>query len=397
MSTDIIDFDPYTSGESVPNELFAEMRARCPVARIPMGWYLARLDDVVTASKLVDTFVASFRAPGVVVPEEEKFISEIAGARHGRIRRVINGAVAHHRSARLEPFVRDLCEEYLDPIVRRGSGELVAELTAPIPINVIAQFTGVPRTDWAQFRRWSDEIVSGTYPALHRNERGEGLAGAHPEFAGYIDALIAARAASADPPDDLVTRLMDADIDGRRLSAVEVRTKLAFIILAGNETTRQLLGNLLARLATDRVLFERLRDDRSLVERAVEESLRIDPPFPMLMRNVEQEVTVFGPRMCPGEKVVFGLASANRDEAAYDEPDRFDLGRSNWREHVAFGAGPHVCPGASLARLEGQVLLETFLDRVAEVTPAPGWVPRKTPVFFANGPIDLPVHLVAAN
>jgi cytochrome P450 len=396
MNTDIIDFDPYTSGESVPNELFAEMRARCPVARIPMGWYLARLDDVVTASKLVDTFVASFRAPGVVVPEEEKFISEIAGARHGRIRRVINGAVAHHRSARLEPFVRELCEDYLEPIVRRGHGELVAELTAPIPINVIAQFTGVPRTDWAQFRRWSDEIVSGTYPALHRNERGEGLAGAHPEFAGYIDDLIAARAASADPPDDLVTRLMDADIDGRRLSAVEVRTQLAFIILAGNETTRQLLGNLLARVATDRALFERLRDDRSLVERAVEESLRIDPPFPMLMRNVEQEATVFGPRMCPGEKVVFGLASANRDEAAYDEPDRFDLGRSNWREHVAFGAGPHVCPGASLARLEGQVLLETFLDRVAEVTPVAGWIPRKTPVFFANGPIDLPVRVVAA-
>jgi cytochrome P450 len=190
---------------------------------------------------------------------------------------------------------------------------------------------------------------------------------------------------------------MDADIDGRRLSAVEVRTQLAFIILAGNETTRQLLGNLLARLATDRTLFEQLRDDRSLVERAVEESLRIDPPFPMLMRNVEREATVFGPRMCPGEKVVFGLASANRDEAAYNEPDRFDLGRPNWREHVAFGAGPHVCPGASLARLEGQVLLETFLDRVEEVTPALGWVPRKTPVFFANGPIDLPVRVVAAH
>jgi len=396
MSTEIVDFDPYTSGESVPNALFADMRARCPVARIPMGWYLARLGDVVTASKLVDTFVASFRAPGVVVPEEEKFVSEIAGARHGRIRRVINGAVAHHRSARLEPFVRELCEEYIAPIAQRGYGELVAELTAPIPINVIAQFIGVPRDDWTQFRQWSDEIVSGTYPALHRNERGEGLAGAHPEFAAYIDELIASRADGTDPSDDLVTRLMDADIDGRRLSAVEVRTQLAFIILAGNETTRQLLGNLLARVATDRALFDQLRADRSLVERAVEESLRIDPPFPMLMRNVEQETSVLGPRMCTGEKAVFGLASANRDEAAFDEPDRFDLGRPNWREHVAFGAGPHVCPGASLARLEGQVLLDTFLDRVVSVMPEPGWVQRKTPVFFANGPVDLPVRVVAA-
>ena len=389
-----IDFDPYTSGESVPYSLFAEMRAQCPVARIPVGWYLSRLDDVMAASKMVDTFVASFRAPGVVVPEEEKFVSEIAGARHGRIRRVVNGAVAHHRSVRLEPFVRQLCEEYLDPIVRRGHGELVAELTAPIPINVIAQFTGVPRSDWAQFRQWSDEIVAGTYPALHRNERGEGLAGAHPEFAGYIDELIADRAASSDPPDDLVTRLMDADIDGRRLSAVEVRSQISFIILAGNETTRQLLGNLLARLATDPSLFDQLQRDRSLVERAVEESLRIDPPFPMLLRNVERETTALGPPMCPGEKAVFGLVSANRDEAAYSDPDRFALDRPNWREHVAFGAGPHVCPGASLARLEGQVLLETFLDRVAAVTPEPGWVPRKTPVFFANGPVDLRVRVV---
>jgi cytochrome P450 len=396
LSVDVVDFDPYTSGESVPYALFAEMRAKCPVARIPIGWYLSRLDDVVAASKLVDTFVASFRAPGVVVPEQEKFISEIAGERHGRIRRIINGAVAHHRSVRLEPFVRDLCNEYLEPIVRRGHGELVAELTAPIPINVIAQFIGVPRDDWAQFRQWSDEIVSGTYPALHRNERGEGLAGAHPEFTGYLDELIATCAASDDPPDDLVTRLMDADVDGRRLTPVEVRTQLAFIILAGNETTRQLLGNLLARLATDRALFQRLHDDRSLIERAVEESLRIDPPFPMLMRNVEHETTVFGPAMCPGDKVVFGLASANRDEAAFDGHDQFDLDRANWREHVAFGAGPHVCPGASLARLEGQVLLAAVLDQIAELTPAPGWTPRKTPVFFANGPIDLPVRIVAA-
>jgi cytochrome P450 len=372
------------------------MRARCPVARIPVGWYLSRLDDVVAASKLVDTFVASFRAPGVVVPEEQKFISEISGARHGRIRRLVNGAVAHHRTIQLEPVVRALCDEYLDPIIARGHGELVAELTAPIPINVIAQFTGVPRADWEQFRQWSDEIVSGTYPALHRNERGEGLAGAHPEFARYLDDLIAARRGQADAPDDLVTRLLQADIDGRQLTPVEVRTQIAFIILAGNETTRQLLGNLLVRLATDRALFDHLRADRSLVERAVEESLRIDPPFPMLIRNVEQPTDVFDHAMQPGEKIVFGLASANRDEAVYDDPDRFDLARANWREHVAFGAGPHVCPGASLARLEAHVLLDAVLDRIEQLTPEPGWVPRKTPVFFANGPIDLPVRVTAA-
>jgi cytochrome P450 len=100
--------------------------------------------------------------------------------------------------------------------------------------------------------------------------------------------------------------------------------------------------------------------------------------------------------MCSGEKIVFGLASANRDEPAFDRHDQFDLERTNWREHVAFGAGPHVCPGASLARLEGQALLTAVLDQIAAITPEPGWTPRKTPVFFANGPIDLPVRVVAA-
>jgi cytochrome P450 len=115
----------------------------------------------------------------------------------------------------------------------------------------------------------------------------------------------------------------------------------------------------------------------------------------MLIRNIEQATAVFDHPMQPGEKIVFGLASANRDEAVYDDPDRFDLARPNWREHLAFGAGPHVCPGASLARLEAHVLLDAVLDHVQELTAEPGWVPRKTPVFFANGPIDLPVRVVA--
>ena len=284
------------------------------------------------------------------MPEEEKFVSEIAGPRHGRIRRTINSAVAHHRSIRIEPMVRALCEEYLDPIVQRGHGELVSELAVPLPINVIAHFVGIPRDDWPRFRQWTDDITHGTYPTLHRNERGEGLAGAHPEFAQYLDTLIAERAASADPPDDVVSRLLDTDVDGRRLSQVEIRSQVAFIVLAGNETTRQLLGNLLVRLVTDRALFARLQRDRSLVERAVEESLRIDPPFPMLLRNVERDTDVFGEAMCPGEKAVFGLASANRDETHFAHPDQFELDRGNWRDHIAFGAGPHVCPGASLAR-----------------------------------------------
>ena len=382
----------------VPHTLFAELRSSCPVAKTTNGWYLASFDDVAEATKHVEVFSASFREPGVVVPDEEQFINEILEPRHGKIRRIINSTVAHHRAMQVEEFVRDLCNEYLDPIVARGSGELINEFIAPLPVNVISHLIGVPREDWSHFRRWSDEVVEGTYPTKYRNERGAGLAGAHPEFTAYIDALIADRRRMADPPDDLVTRLMVTEVDGERLTDVEVRTQLVFLIISGNETTRHLIGNLFATVVGDPTLFARLKqarsdDDRPLIERAVEESLRLDSPIHILLRNCLEPTEMFGVPMCPGDKVAFGIASANRDASHHASPDEFRLDRPNWRDHVAFGGGPHVCPGASLARLEARIALEVFLDRVDRVTIAPGWTRHKAPVFWANGPVDVQVLL----
>lgn len=391
-----VEFDPFASTGEVPHALFAEMRSECPVARTPTGWFLARYDHVLEATKCIDQFVASFREQGVVVPDEEQFINEIHEPRHGQIRKIINTTVAHHRSMHVEGFVRELCNEYLDPIIERGQGELISEFIAPVPINVIAYLIGVPRGDWEQFRVWSDELVEGTYPTKYRNERGVGMAGAHPEFTAYVDGLIADRKREIDRPDDLVTRLMDTEVEGKRLTDVEVRTQLVFLIVSGNETTRHLIANLLARVTVDPKLFATLKADRSLVERAVEESLRLDPPVFTLLRNCEESTDMFGETMTPGEKIVFGVSSANRDEAIHDQPDEFRLDRSNFRDHVAFGGGPHICPGASLARLEARVALETFLDRLDAAEPAPGWTRRKTPVFWANGPIDLPAHVTGA-
>jgi cytochrome P450 len=249
----------------------------------------------------------------------------------------------------------------------------------------------VPRTDWEHFWRWSDEVVEGSYPTQYRNELGEGLAGAHPEFTAYIDGLIAERRVQADKPDDFLNRLLTTEVDGRSLTDVEVRTQLVFLVISGNETTRHLLGNLLATLALEPDVFAALQADRSLVERAVEESLRLHSPIHVLLRNVVTDTSVLGPEMGAGEKIVFGIASANRDEAVHEDPAEFRLDRPNWRDHVAFGGGPHVCPGAALARLEAKVLLETVLDRLDAIEVVPGWERRKTPVFWANGPVDLPV------
>ena len=253
-------FDPLTA-EFDSDEL-ARLRREEPVSRTPSGtWFLARFDDVLAATKDPDTFIASFREPGVVVPEEEQLVSEIPRPRHGQIRRIINSAIAAHRVSRIEPFCRDLCQHLLDDILAKGGpADLVTDYVMPVPNNVIAQLLGAPRADFQLWAGWSDDVVQGTYPTKNRNERGEGLGGAHPEFVAYVDALIDSRRAA--PRDDFITRLISTEVEGRRLTSVEARTQLVFLFISGNETTRHLIANVLWSLANDQDLFAQLRADR---------------------------------------------------------------------------------------------------------------------------------------
>jgi cytochrome P450 len=387
-------FDPLAAPADAPE--LDELRATCPVSRTPNGqWYLARHADVLAATQDVDTFNASFRDPGIVVPDEEQLINEIPEPRHGEIRRIINSAIASHRIARIEPFCHDLCHELLDDLFAREQPvELVGDYVMPVPNNVIAHLLGAPAEDFRLWAAWSDEVVQGTWPYLNRNERGVGLPGAHPEFTAYVDGLIAAR--RAEPADDFVTRLLQTEVDGRVLSDVEARTQLVFLFISGNETTRHLIANLLFTVANDPALFERLRADRELVGTAVEESLRHDPPIRYLLRNCTAEVELHGQQVGVMEKVAFGILSANRDEAVFDDPHAFRPDRPDKRGHLAFGGGPHVCPGASLARLEARVALHAFLDRVAAVTPVEPGRYDEVPVSWAHGPTALRAILTPA-
>jgi cytochrome P450 len=385
--------DPST----IDHERFTEARQACPVSRTENGWwYLARQDDVLTGVRDVDTFVSSFRDPGVVVPPEEQLVSEIPEPRHGQVRRIINSAIAAHRIGRMEPFIRDLAAQLLEPVIERGGGDLVPELIAPVPIIVISHLIGVPPEDYQRFKAWSDEVVEGTYATQHRTERGEGLAGGHPEFAAYLDAQIAAARSADVPPDNLIAKLVRTEVDGHRLTDVEVRTQMFFLVISGNETTRHLIGNLVHTVASDPVLFARLQAEPELIPIAVEESLRHDPPVHMLMRNCVRDAVVGGTTIEAGSKVVFGIASANRDEQYYEDAAAFRLDRPDPRAHVAFGGGPHVCPGASLARLEARVVLDELCARVGTIELEPGYEFRKVPVFWANGPSTLPVRLTRA-
>jgi cytochrome P450 len=186
---------------------------------------------------------------------------------------------------------------------------------------------------------------------------------------------------------------VNTEVDGRRLTDIETRTQLVFLFISGNETTRHLIGNLLWRVVNDPGLFAALDADRSLISNAVEESLRMDPPVRFLMRNCMADTQLHGESIPAGDKVVFGLASANRDERQFDDPQNFNLERPDQRSHLAFGGGPHVCPGAALARLEARVAVEVFLDRVGSATAAEPGTYDGVPVFWAHGPRTLRVRL----
>ncbi len=229
-------FDPLSAAADSAG--LEALRSGCPVARTPNGpWYLARYADVLAATQDVELFQASFRQPGVIVPDEEQLINEIPEPRHGQVRRIINSAIAVHRLVNIEPFCEDLCNALLDDLLARDEPiDLVTDYVMAVPNNVIAHLLGAPREDFPLWARWSDEVVQGTWPALNRNERGVGLPGAHPEFSDYVDALIKAR--RDVPRDDFITRLLEAEVDGRHLTDVEARTQLVFLFISGNETTR---------------------------------------------------------------------------------------------------------------------------------------------------------------
>jgi cytochrome P450 len=383
------EFDPYAPASDERYAAMAQVRASGGIVETPAGYYVATAAGVSSGLHDVEKFVGSFMDTSAL-DEDDVMISAIPEPRHGRIRRVINTVAAAHRTMQNEPFIRERARELVATAVgrsRAGAVDLV-EVFDPLPSIVIAHMLGVPSDHEDRFRVWSDELLEA------QNARGTAsLSDAHPEFAQFVQDLIDDHRALADPPDDVVTRFLDTDVDGERLSDRAIRTQIMFLIVAGNETTRNLIGNCLYVLATRPDLFEQVGAQRGLIAPFVEESLRLDAPVQVLARSVLGETAIEGCPLHAGDRVVFGLASANRDEAVYENPAEFRLDRARKREHLAFGAGPHVCPGASLARLEAAAVLDELCDGVRALRLADDYVPDPNPVFWANGHRSLPVVL----
>jgi cytochrome P450 len=370
------------------------LRASCPVQALAPGRLLVLSHDAVESSlRGIDNFGGSAGQEGL--PEEDTTIAAILEPRHGQIRRIINSVVALHRSQQIEPYLREfLATRMQDVITQAQTGATVEVMRAfvdPLPPAAMARLMGFPEEDLTSFRAMG-RGAAAEFGRAAAEGRSLSLREASPDMAAYVDAQIAARV--KQPPDewpnDALSRFLNTEVDGERLSHRAIATQVMFAIGAGSDTTRHTLGSLLYQLALDEQLYQRLRGDRSLIEPIIEETLRHDPPAQFLVRQCLSEgVELDGVPVGAGEWVLLSIGSANRDGDVFPDPNGFDPDRPNLKGHVAFGSGPHVCPGSALARLELRLALSCWCDAVETFQLAPGfkWEPLET------GMLHGPKHL----
>lgn len=379
-------------------DLMAEFRRRAPVARIQGGFvYVSRYEHARAALKDETLFsnVGGMRPTGLEIPLHDASIGELGPPVHGAARKLATiAAQGGGVVKRARPFVRETAERLLDVVAERGSGDLIADYSLQLTACVVAWLMGTPVEKSAQLAAWGEEIMSSPLTVTNRTERGVGYAGAFPEFTRYLEGLVEERLASSEMPEDTIGRILSAQPEGIELTVRNVRMVLLNLVLGGTATTRDLIGNLLLELLEHPELHEELTANRSLVPAAVEESLRLTPPVLYLIRTCTRETALGDVAIHANERVVVGIASANRDEAIYEDADRFRLDRSSSAPHLSFGHGQHFCIGAPLARLEAEEAVDVLLDRFGpgELQLTSGFEREWMPLPYMLGPVHLRVE-----
>nr|WSZ99332.1 cytochrome P450 [Streptomyces sp. NBC_00857] len=309
---------------------------------------------------------------------------------HTRLRKLVAPEFTARRVESLRPRIQRITDELLDAMLPAGQGDLVDGLAFPLPIIVICELLGVPHADRDVFRAWTNEIVSPTSPTSAR----ESIVA----LCAYLDELIEAKRAG-EPADDLLSSLLRARAeDGDRLSADELRGWAYVLLIAGHETTVNLISNAVRTLLDHPVQLAALRADFGLLDGAIEETLRYEGPVETSTLRFTREPVSFGDTEIPAaEMVLVGLASADRDPARFPDPDTFDIRRSTApgrsQSHLAFGHGVHFCLGAPLARLEARIALRTLLERCPDLVFDPDAEPYEwLPGLLIRGVRRLPVR-----
>jgi cytochrome P450 len=338
-------------------------------------WVISRYDDVAAALQNWESLSTTWGPGPVRIESPIASVLQSDPPTHTRLRSIIARAFTPRAVAACEPMVERCVTERIDAILEAGEADFVDEYAIPIPVMVISEMLGVPVEDRATFRRWSDDIVGAIAGQVDpRNTIREFNA----YFAKVVDAC------RRNPRDDLISRLLLPNQKGERLSGDEVLSFCLSLMVAGNETTTGLIGNLFFELARRPEDWKRLREDPSLVPLAVEESLRFDGPNQGLFRNTTQDFQLHDVTIPKDSKVLVLFGAAGRDAKHFPDPDAFVLDREPNR-HLAFGAGIHHCLGASLSRLEANTALRIAAKRIATLElldPSPPYVP----IFFIRCP-----------
>ena len=385
-------FDPATLAE--PLEFYAALRREAPVHRDPTGIFLVSTYElVVEASRHPEVF--SNRFAEAMAGQVARDPASVEIAREGwppvdtmltadppeqkRFRSLVNKAFSKRRVQKLVPRIEVLADELLERFAAKGRVELRSEFAVPLPLTVIAEQLGVPRSDLARFKKWSDGFVAQLSQMADRDQQLE-AARMIVEFQHYFAKVVESR--SAEPQDDIITDLVHARVEGERpLDMAETLSILQQLLVAGNETTASAISEGMWLLIRNPDQLAKVRERPELVPNMIEEVLRLATPTANMWRVTKADTELGGVAIPAGSFVMLRYASANRDEAVFPEPDRFDVERENVAEHIAFGKGIHFCLGAELARAEMNVAFPRLLERLrsprlAAGAPPPRYVPN---------------------
>ena len=354
-----VDFNPLSSElRANPLPQYDKLRRKDPVhrMRISDGWILTRYEDIDMVLRDHRRFGNLGRDFGYL-----PYISmlDLDPPEHTKVR----GLVAHGFTLRavnsLEPRIAKMVDELLDEVAGKPRFDLIQDIAFPLPITVIAELLGVPPEDRDQFREWSEVVALDVDPLLDSKQIRD-VQRTVEELFDYLEKIAEDR--RRRPRDDLVTALVNAEEDGERLSREDLLINIVLVLVAGNETTRNLIGNGTLALLRNPDQLERLRDDSSLLDSAIDEMLRYDSPVQLDSRIARESVEIGGKRIEPGQRVLCALGAANHDPEVFPDPERFDVGRSP-RNHLSFGRGIHYCLGAPLAKLEARIAFAGLLSR----------------------------------
>ena len=383
-----------------PYPTYAALRERDPVhrSRLMNAWVFARHADIDTILRDHQRFGNDPRKGKLSrrqrksLPADEDFtMLFLDPPDHKRLRALVNKAFTPKAVNALGPHIRSLLGDLLDDIEDPAGFDLMEAVAQPLPVIVIAEMLGVPPEDRAQFKVWSNQRARVLEPMIDARER-EVAEAANRALNDYFMPIIKERRAA--PKDDIVSALAQAEEEGDRLTEHEMLNMMRLLLIAGNETTTNLIGNGILALLRHPDQLQQLREDPSLIPAAVDELLRFDSPVQTDFRRVLEDCEVNGFPLRRRDNIVVLLGAANRDPDVFDDPDRLDVGRGV-RSHLSFGRGIHHCIGAPLARLEGRIVLEMLLERFSQIS-LRGEQPRFRNSIVLRGLESLPVRCVKA-